>query len=796
MSYVIGTLQIEMAANVARLTQDMNQAKSIVNSSMKEIQAAVASAKTVFIALTGVAGVSAFQGMILGSIEAVAKLHSLSVQAGITVESLSGLAAVGRATGTGADIIAAASNKFSKALATANEDSKGAATALKALGLSFDDFQRMSPDERMKKVADAMNLFQDGGQKSAAAMLLFGKTGAELLPFLKDLGSAGSIQAKVTTEQAEAAHQFEVQMGKLKLQSEAWKKTLALELLPTLNDILDALLELKKSTGETGTILGEGLTTVLQTIATLGVNVVYVFKQVGIEIGGIAAQFVQFMSGNFRGAGAIGDQMVIDAAKARAEVDKLSTSLLGLTNSRAGAGRGGNSRTDPRSLGVGEDFKGQITGLNGDGTGGAKDDTAKKKLDGELKRLEEFIAAEKTQLQTRGQYLDFYRNLEYFNLRETEEKKQGLISDNLSVAQAAYDKEIAAINKYIAQAAKLVDQEEGRNKLAEAQKKRTAIEIEANKLLGDSLNTLGSIQRQFDLGTIERARQDKIANESAQFQIDMLGRNTLEVLKSNEARRIQLALNEEIHRLKKQDPNADTSGEIARAATQTAIATAKIEESYEKQRTAVFGADEAVRKYMEDVGNQAGKMEALYTNAFKGMEDALVKFVRTGKLDFKSLSDSIINELIRMQIQQSITGPLSGAIKSAGGASGIFSAAKSFFGFADGGIMSAAGSMPLNRYASGGIASSPQLAMFGEGSTPEAYVPLPDGRSIPVTMSGAGGGGSITVNQPLVINAQNASAETVGIIRSLMPGFMAENKRVIEGVIQQAMQRRGGRLAS
>jgi len=63
------------------------------------------------------------------------------------------------------------------------------------------------------------------------------------------------------------------------------------------------------------------------------------------------------------------------------------------------------------------------------------------------------------------------------------------------------------------------------------------------------------------------------------------------------------------------------------------------------------------------------------------------------------------------------------------------------FGFADGGIMTQGGPMPLQRYARGGIANSPQLAMFGEGSKPEAYVPLPDGRSIPVTIKGFANGG-------------------------------------------------------
>jgi hypothetical protein len=66
--------------------------------------------------------------------------------------------------------------------------------------------------------------------------------------------------------------------------------------------------------------------------------------------------------------------------------------------------------------------------------------------------------------------------------------------------------------------------------------------------------------------------------------------------------------------------------------------------------------------------------------------------------------------------------------------------------FANGGIMTGNGPLPLRRYASGGIANSPQLAMFGEGSTPEAYVPLPDGRSIPVRMKGGGQMGNIVVN--------------------------------------------------
>src|SRR5205085_7463587 len=93
------------------------------------------------------------------------------------------------------------------------------------------------------------------------------------------------------------------------------------------------------------------------------------FKQkTAYEIGGMAAQFVRFISGDFSGAGEIGRQMKADAAAARAEIDKLSSSLLGLTNSRAQAGRG---FVNPQLLGPVPDFKKQLTGLGGDANGGA-----------------------------------------------------------------------------------------------------------------------------------------------------------------------------------------------------------------------------------------------------------------------------------------------------------------------------------------------------------------------------------------------------------------------------------------
>lgn len=79
------------------------------------------------------------------------------------------------------------------------------------------------------------------------------------------------------------------------------------------------------------------------------------------------------------------------------------------------------------------------------------------------------------------------------------------------------------------------------------------------------------------------------------------------------------------------------------------------------------------------------------------------------------------------------------------------------YGFANGGIMTSAGPLPLHKYAMGGIANKPQVALFGEGRMNEAYVPLPDGRSIPVSMSGNSGN---TYNVQISVDGGRSPDET------------------------------------
>lgn len=103
---------------------------------------------------------------------------------------------------------------------------------------------------------------------------------------------------------------------------------------------------------------------------------------------------------------------------------------------------------------------------------------------------------------------------------------------------------------------------------------------------------------------------------------------------------------------------------------------------------------------------------------------------------------------------------LSGTAIAGGVLSGIGGAAGGLSASWMGSSASAAGGLSaswLPAFASGGLVTSPMLAMVGEGGMSEAIVPLPDGRSIPVTLSGSGAGVSVTVN---VVNNAGVGVET------------------------------------
>ncbi len=181
----------------------------------------------------------------------------------------------------------------------------------------------------------------------------------------------------------------------------------------------------------------------------------------------------------------------------------------------------------------------------------------------------------------------------------------------------------------------------------------------------------------------------------------------------------------------------------------------------EKQQDASIGLKEAVSNYLDEANNAALQTQQAFEGAFRGLEDLFVEVVRTGKLNFKSLADSIIADVARMMGRQGMS-QLLGMMVGAGGASG-----PQELGLWTTGLANAKGNAfapsGLVRFEKGGVVATPTLFRFANGAGfspglmgeagPEAIMPLKRGRDGKLGVQGAGS--TVTVTNHIAVGSND-----------------------------------------
>jgi lambda family phage tail tape measure protein len=207
------------------------------------------------------------------------------------------------------------------------------------------------------------------------------------------------------------------------------------------------------------------------------------------------------------------------------------------------------------------------------------------------------------------------------------------------------------------------------------------------------------------------------------------------------------------------------------------------------------GIGAGITSYKDSIKSVSEEIAEVTQKAFKKMEDSLVQFVQTGKLNFRSLAQAILADLTRMIIRQMLFNLLAG------------------FGFAKGGVFGGGGTdsttgandlsgtmsttAALGKvfgrngivpFASGGIVSKPTLFKFAAGTGlmgeagPEAIMPLrrgTDGR-LGVTASGSQGN-NISINVDAAGNKEvqgddEKAAQLGGVISAAVQAELVKQK--------------------
>lgn len=328
MSTTVGTLTIEMAANIIRLQQDMDKAKNTVENTMAKISKAAGVAGVALGALGVTVGVGAFANWIRGAIDAADETGKLAQKIGLAVPQVAGLQLAFRQSGIDAGALQSSMSKLSVAIANGND-------AFDAMNISTKNADGTLKNTRqiLGEVADKFQAYEDGAAKTALAVQLFGKAGADLIPLLnggsKALDEFDAMAKKLgLTLDEDTAKRAEKFNDTLDLMGQGFKgisMNIAAQLLPTLEGLADQFFS-AMTEGDRLKTIGDALGAGLKGLYVIGVALVGSFRAVGDTLYAVGVQAMAVMKGDFAGAVKAGErwsgEMKANWTNSLSEIDK------------------------------------------------------------------------------------------------------------------------------------------------------------------------------------------------------------------------------------------------------------------------------------------------------------------------------------------------------------------------------------------------------------------------------------------------------------------------------------------
>lgn len=184
----IGALHVMLGLDSAQFTAGLAKAQNGMARFAKAAGVGMAA-----VAAAGTAAATAFGIALKGAIDNADRMGEMAQSLGISVEALSSLGYVAKMSGTDVETLSVGLKKLAQNMLAVAEGTGGtASSAFQMLGVNVKDAEGnlRSSDQVLIDIAEKFSKMEGGALKTATAVRLFGKSGADLIPLL-DQGRAG-----------------------------------------------------------------------------------------------------------------------------------------------------------------------------------------------------------------------------------------------------------------------------------------------------------------------------------------------------------------------------------------------------------------------------------------------------------------------------------------------------------------------------------------------------------------------------------------------------------------------------
>lgn len=285
----LGSLTLDLILKMGGFEQGMDKAARLTDKRMREMEARAKKFGVVIGAAVASAAVAAAAG-VKSAIDYADQLNDMNQRLGVSAEALSGWAYAAKQSGTDIDALGIGLKKLAKNMAEALDPKSQQGMLFDALGVSVKDAEGRLRDveDVLPEIASKFKDLDNATQESALAMDLFGKSGTDLLEFLNQ-GSDGletlrqrarDLGVELDGNTLQAADQFNDTLADIKTISEGLFAQLARELLPSLQRVAELFRETAQEGTKAGTALGsvgsfaDSLVTYLEKANSIGAGTV------------------------------------------------------------------------------------------------------------------------------------------------------------------------------------------------------------------------------------------------------------------------------------------------------------------------------------------------------------------------------------------------------------------------------------------------------------------------------------------------------------------------------------------